>query len=294
MPTPYEILGVSKDASEADIKSAYRSMAKKYHPDLNPDKKEADKKFKEVSAAYELLADKEKRAAFDRGEIDMEGQPRQQQFYRDHAQGPQGNRYYYNSSGSNPEDLDMESIFGSFFGGRSGASSRGRQSADSHYTIEVDFLDAARGSSKRVTMPDGRTLDITIPAGIEEGQQLRLKGQGAKTGGDAYVQVHIGRHPAFTRKGKDIYAETPIGFHESILGSKVQVPTIHGSVEVTIPKGASSGSTLRIKGKGIKDGDQYITLKIVMPASIDTKLEDMIRTWSKDHAYNPRSQKEKA
>lgn len=206
---PYEILGVNKDASEADIKSAYRKLAKQHHPDLNPDKKDADKKFKEISAAYELLSDKEKRAAYDKGETDMDGQPRHQQFYRDHAQGTQGNRYYYSANGEdgNFGNVDMEDILGSFFGGRGRGFSAGHeeQSVHNHYSIDIDFLDAAKGSSKHVTMPDGRVLNITIPEGIEEGQQLRLKGQGAKPGGDAYVKVHIRPHPLFTRKGNDIY-----------------------------------------------------------------------------------------
>lgn len=183
---PYEILGVNKDASAVDIKAAYRKLAKKYHPDLNPTNKNADEKFKELNAANDLLSDKEKRAAFDRGEIDMEGQPRyqqqQQRTYRDFAEGPQGGRYHFN--GGDFDLSDLEGLFGGL-GGRAGGAGFGRQSAsaDVHYSIEVDFIEAARGTKKRVTMPDGKTLDINIPEGIEESQQLRLKGQGSKPSG---------------------------------------------------------------------------------------------------------------
>jgi DnaJ-class molecular chaperone len=145
-------------------------------------------------------------------------------------------------------------------------------------------------------MPDGRTLDITIPEGIEEGKKLRLKGQGTKgpggQTGDAYVELHIKPHPYFTRNGKDIQSETAIGFHESILGSQIEVPTIHGPIKLTIPKGASSGTNLRLKGKGIKSGDQFVKLKIIMPAKIDDELEQVIKKWTETHNYNPRKQKE--
>ncbi len=288
---PYEILGINKEAGEADIKSAYRKLAKKYHPDLNPTNKNADEKFKELNAAHDLISDKEKRAAFDRGEIDFAGQPRhqqqQQRGYRDFADGPQGSRY--NSMGD--FDLsDLESLFGGL-GGRSGGTRPG-PSADVHYSIEVDFLEAALGAKKRVGMPDGKTLDIAIPIGIEEGQKLRLKGQGRQSSGDAYVEVHIRPHEFFTRKGKDISIELPVALQESVLGQKIAVPTIHGPVGMKIPKGASSGTTLRLKGKGIKDGDQYVKLKIVMPKEIDPDLEDAIQKWSATHAYNPRKSME--
>jgi DnaJ-class molecular chaperone len=297
---PYEILGVVKNASEADIKAAYRKLAKKHHPDINPDKKD-DSKFKEIGAAYNLLSDKDKRAAYDRGEIDMEGQPRQQQFYRDHAQGPQGQRYYHPGNGhagmgGDFDAADLEGLFGSFFRGGGRGQGFSPPPENANYTIEINFLEAALGGSKRITMPDDRTLDINIPEGIEDGQKLRLKGQGAKNpqgqAGDAYVEVHIRPHPQFTRKGQDVQTEVPVGFHESILGSKIEVPTIHGPVEVTIPKGASSGTILRLKGKGIKKGDQFVKLKIVMPAKIDDELEDTIKKWTEKHGYNPRKQKE--
>ena len=289
---PYEILGVKKDASEDDIKVAYRKLARKHHPDLNPSDKNAGEKFKEINTANALLSDKEKRAAFDRGEIDMEGQPQyrqQQQTYRDFADGAQGERYHFGGG-----DFNFEDLFGGL-GGRARGAGFGRPPpTDVHYSIEVDFLEAATGAKKRVTMPDGKILDITIPEGIEEGQQLRLKGQGSQPSGDAYVEIHIKAHPFFTRKGKDITIELPISLPESVLGGKIQVPTIHGAVEMLIPKGASSGATLRLKGKGIKAGDQYVKLKLVMPKEIDTELEESIRKWSEAHAYNPRKAMETA
>jgi DnaJ-class molecular chaperone len=291
--TPYEILGVNKDASEADIKLAYRKLAKKHHPDLNPGNKDADAKFKELNAANDILSDKEKRAAFDRGEIDTQGQPRRpeqpQHNYRDFADGPQGGRYHF--SGGDFDMSDFENLF-SGMGGR--AAGFGQPSADVHYIAEVDFLEAARGAKKRITMPDGKILDITLPEGIEEGQQLRLKGQGRQgpKAGDAYVEVHIRPHPFFTRKGRDISIEVPIALQESILGAKIKVPTVHGPVDMTIPKGAASGMNLRLKGKGIKGGDQYVTLKLTLPQTIDKELEEAIRNWSLTHAYNPRKSME--
>jgi DnaJ-class molecular chaperone len=292
---PYEILGVSKDASEADIKIAYRKLAKKHHPDLNPGNKDADAKFKELNAANDILSDKDKRAAFDRGETDMDGQPRyqqqQQRTYRDYAEGPQGGRYHF---GGGDFDLsDIEGLFGGLGGGHGGFR---QPSTDVHYSIEIDFLEAALGAKKRITMPDGKALDITIPEGIEEGQKLRLKGQGKQTPkiGDAYVEVHIRPHPLFIRKEKDISLEVPITLQESVLGAKIKVPTIHGPVDMAIPKCANSGLTLRLKGKGIKGSDQYVTLKLVMPKEIDAELEDAIRKWSETHSYNPRKAMETA
>lgn len=299
---PYDILGVKKTADDKEIKSAYRKLAKKYHPDLNPGNKEADEKFKEISVAYDLLHDKDKRAAYDRGEIDMDGNPQyqqQQQYYKDFAEGPQGQRYSYSGDGGDFSQEDIESIFGSFFGGGVGGRQAGfkAQPLDAHYAIEVDFLESVNGAKKRVTMPDGKILDISIPKGMEDGQKLRLKGKGAPGNvntptGDAYIEVHIKPHPFYKRIGKDIEVEVPVGIHESVLGSKVQIPTIHGKVEMSIPKGASTGTKLRLKGKGLKGGDQYVLLKIVMPESIDKELEEAVSKWAKSHSYNPRKSKE--
>lgn len=296
---PYDILGVKKTAKEKEIKATYRKLAKQYHPDLNPDNKQADEKFKEISAAYSLLSDKKKRAAYDRGETDMDGNPQyQQQSYKDYAGGPQGQRYYSGGGGEfNQEDIG--DIFSSFFNARGGRGQAGftAPSMDAHYTIEVDFLEAAKGTKKRLTMPDGKVLDLSIPESTQEGQKLRLKGKGAAgnastPAGDAYIEIHIKPNPFYTSKGKDIHVEVPIGIHESVLGSKVKIPTIHGAVETSIPKGASTGSKLRLKGKGIKGGDQYVVLKLVMPATIDSELESSMGEWAKKHAYNPRTGKE--
>ena len=316
----YETLGVAKDADEAAIKAAYRKLVKKHHPDLNPGNKEAEQRFRDLGTANDILSDKDKRAAYDRGEIDATGQPRapQQPFYRDYAQGPQGARY--NASGNatgprhaagaggaggfagfDPNDPELggfSDIFSSLFrGGRGGFGRGGADTApeNSRYTIEIEFLEAARGGKKRVSLPDGRSLDLTIPEGIDEGQQMRLKGQGAKgangQAGDALVEVHIRPHPSFTRDGNDIRMEVPIGIHESALGARISVPTIRGPVEMAIPKGASTGSTLRLKGKGIKAGDQLVKLRLVMPPKVDPDLEKALGDWAKTHAYDPRAGK---
>jgi len=298
---PYSILGVKKTANDKEIKSAYHKLAKQYHPDLNPGDQKAEAMFKEISVAYDLLHDKEKRAAYDRGEIDKDGNPQhqqRQQSYKDFAEGPQGGRYHPAGGGDFNQE-DIESIFGSFFGGGVGGKQAGfkAQSLDAHYVIEVDFLEAVKGAKKRVTMPDGKVLDISIPAGAEDGQKLRLKGQGAagnvkQPNGDAYIEMHIKPDAFFQRKGKDIHIELPVGIHESILGSKIQIPTIHSKVGMSIPKGASTGTKLRLKGKGIKGGDQYVILKIVMPEKVDGELEEFIEKWAKKHSYNPRKTKE--
>ena len=297
--TAYEILGIDKSADDAAVKAAYRKLAKKNHPDLNPGNKAAAETFHQIGTAYDLLSDATKRAAYDRGEIGLDGQPRQQQqFYRDHATGPQAHRYRQQSSpGRNPapdpEEFDRNAnfsdFFSQFFDHRAEAS---QAEADSRYAIDIEFLEAANGASKHVTLPDGRTLDLKIPAGITDGQKLRLKGQGAKrrdgTNSDALVELHINPHPRFTRSGNDVTIEVSIGLHESVLGLKAPMPTLTGTVEVAIPKGSSSGSMLRLKGKGIKGGDQMVKLKIVMPPVIDAELEAAIRKWSEGHPYDPR------
>ncbi len=306
---PYDILGVNKTASDDEIKAAYRKLAKKHHPDLNPDDKSAEEKFKDISAAYVFLKDKEKRAAFDSGKIDAEGKPQwadeahagsggDRQYYRDFAGEPGGERYYYSSSNINPEDLG--GIFGEMFGGRtSGASFKDRfqqqQSGDAHYRLNIDFMEAALGAKKQVTMPDSKGLRVTIVEGVKEGQKLRLKGKGKKLPdgrqGDAYVEIHILPHKLFMRKLNDIYTVVPIGINEAILGDTIEIETIHGPVKIKIPKRTDSGKRFRLKGKGIKGGNHYVDVHIVMPDKIDEDLEKTMNDWAEKHDYNPRKEK---
>lgn len=303
---PYDILNIDKTASDTEIKAAYRKLAKQHHPDLNPDNKNDDGKFKEISAAYDLLKNTEKRAAFDRGEIDAQGQPQggaggDRQYYRDYAGGPGSHRYSSSGGNINPEDL--ESIFGSMFGGRTSGAGFGdmfrqQQSADVHYRFDIDFMEATLGAKKQVTMPDGKSLKITIPEGVKDGQKLRLKGKGQKLPdgcqGDAYIEVHVQPHKFFTRKGNDVYTHIPIGIHEAVLGSTIDVETVHGAVKVKIPKGTDSGKSFRLKGKGIKNGHHYVDVKIVMPDEIDENLEKTMKDWAEHQGYNPRKKKERA
>ncbi len=293
MRDPYEILGVRRDASEAEIKKAYRQLAKKYHPDLNPGNAEAASRFKDISAAYDLLSDPVKRARYDRGEIDVTGAERpERHFYRAYAEGPEGMKYGA-GPGFDPEDLFAE-LFGRGRRGR-GFAARG---ADVSYVLPVDFLEAAVGAKKRVTMPDGRTLEITIPPGTEDRQTLRLKGQGEPgigggPPGDAYIEVHLQPHAFFTRKDNDVHVELPVSLAEAVLGGKITVPTIDGDVVMTVPRGANTGTVLRLKGRGIVDrrsgqrGDQYVKLKVVLPDPPDPELTRFVENWS-GRDYNAR------
>ena len=297
----YATLGVSRDASQDDIKRAYRRLAKELHPDLNPDKPEVAERFKQVTAAYGILSDAEKRGRYDRGEIDATGQERPQyQYYRDFAEDPAAGRYYTREGFGDDEELHdfFEGLFGGRGGGR-GFRTRAR-GADVSYTLPIDFLEAARGAKKRVTMPDGRTIDLTIPAGVEDRQTLRLKGQGMPgfeggQPGDAYVELHVQPHPYFERKDHNIHMDLPVSLPEAALGGRIEVPTIDGPVTMTVPKGANTGTTLRLRGRGVLDqksgqrGDQYVRLQVALPKTPDAELEEFVRRWAKDHAYDPRA-----
>ena len=298
----YALLGVGRDASQDQIKKRYRKLAKELHPDLNPDKQVAER-FKSITAAYDILSDPEKRGRYDRGEIDASGQERpQQRSYREYAEDPQATRFYTREGFGDAEGLHdlFENLFGAQ-GQRGGGEFRMRaRGADVSYSLPVDFIDAARGAKKRVTVGSGQTIDLTIPAGVHDRQTLRLKGQGMPgfeggPPGDAYVEVHIQPHALFERKDNNIHLELPVSLAEAVLGGKVQVPTIDGPVTMTIPKGANSGTTLRLRGKGIVDpksgqrGDQYVRLKVVLPKTADPELEEFVRRWSDEHAYDPRA-----
>jgi DnaJ-class molecular chaperone len=301
---PYATLGVGREASQDEIKRRYRRLAKELHPDLNPDKEVADR-FKQITAAYDLLSDPEKRAKYDRGEIDASGQERpQQQYYRDFADDPQATRFYTREGFGDADSL--HDLFEGLFGDRDAAEGRRgfrmrARGADVSYSLPISFLEAAKGARKRVTVGDGRTIDLTIPAGVRDRQTLRLKGQGMPgfeggPPGDAYVEVHIQPHPFFERKNGNVHLELPVTLAEAVLGGKIEVPTIDGPVTMTVPKGSNTGTTLRLKGRGIVDpksgqrGDQYVRLKVMLPKTIDPELEDFVRRWSAEHPYNPRAE----
>lgn len=306
---PYKTLGVSKTATQAEIKKAYRKLVKELHPDLHPDDAAKHDRFKAVSVAYDLLGEPEKRRRFDTGEIDASGQERpQRQYYHHYAGGDAAHRYDPGPGfGAGISEDDLGDIFSQFFGGRGEGPGRGgfgrnfhAQGQDLRYHLEVDFLDAARGTKRRVTMPDGNGIEIAVPPGLRDGQTLRLRGKGqAGLGqgprGDALVTVSVRPHPVFTRVGDDIEMELPITFDEAVLGAKIEVPTVGGPVSVTIPKAASSGQRLRLRGKGIKyaqgnSGDQIVQLKVVLPKQINPDLVDVAKRWREKSAFDPRAE----
>lgn len=298
----YSILGVSKTASAEEIKAAYRKLAKKLHPDLNPGDSKVEQQFKEVSQAYSILADAEKRRRYDAGEIDESGQETVRGgFYRS-AHGRGGEKYaHYETAGAGFDDI-FSDLFGAGFGMGGGPRGAGlkQKGADVSYSLKISFLDAARGGRKRVQIGDGRTLDINIPAGTEDGQGLRLKGQGlpgfgGAPPGDAYVEVKVEPHPFFTRKGQDLHLELPVSLGEAVLGATVQVPTLDGKVSMKVPPGSNSGKILRLRGKGVPGrrggpaGDLYVTLRVTLPDPPDEELKAFIREWAPRHPDNPRA-----
>ncbi|MEE9348298.1 MAG: DnaJ C-terminal domain-containing protein [Robiginitomaculum sp.] len=268
---PYKLLGLKKSASEAEIRKAYRSLAKKLHPDVNPDPKAAER-FKNISAAYSLLTDKDMKARYDSGQVDASGQ---QQNPFAGRRGPNGQAGGFAGGGFD----DMGDIFSSLFGmqgGRQGGMrgqqrrSRPQKGQDVRFAMSVDFLDAVNGVSKTVRMGNGKTLKLTIPTGTDDGSVLRLRGKGEAgiyggPSGDAKVDITVTPHKYFKREGKHLRLDLPITLKEAALGGKVKVPTPSGSVTVSVPAGASSGKTLRLKGKGVKGGDMLVRLMIVLP-----------------------------
>jgi DnaJ-class molecular chaperone len=300
---PYKILGVSKTATQDEIKKAYRKLAKALHPDLHPGDTGKEAEFQAVSAAYDLLGDPEKRKRFHAGEIDASGHERpERRFYRQYAGQDAGSRY---DPGMGPQDYaDASEFFSDLFGRRYRSGGGDFRQAfhargnDTRYNLEVDFMDAARGARKRVTMPDGNAIEISIPPGVNDGQTLRLRGKGGPglgegPAGDALITIGVKPHPVFKRDGDDIDMELPITLDEAVLGAKVDVPTISGAVSLSIPKGASSGRRLRLKGKGISRtkgpaGDQYVRLKIVLPDKIGVELEELAERWRNQSHFDPR------
>jgi DnaJ-class molecular chaperone len=298
---PYAILGVKREATQDEIRSAYRQLAKKLHPDLNPGDKQAEEKFKQVSVAYDLLGDPEKRGRFDRGEIDASGAERpRERYYRD-FQGAGAEEHHYSSGGGFADFAEDDDLLAELLrrGGTGGGRTRMRiRGQDMLYRLPVDFLDAVNGATKRITMPDGATLDVTIPAGTRDQQVLRLRGKGGPgiggaPAGDALVTIEVQPHALFTRKDDDIHLELPVSLPEVVLGGKIDVPTPSGPVRMTVPKGANTGTVLRLRGKGAaradgSHGDEYVTLKIVLPEKPDGELEEFAQRWQAGQNQKPR------
>ncbi|MBL8560028.1 MAG: DnaJ domain-containing protein [Hyphomonadaceae bacterium] len=292
---PYAALGVSRSASADEIRSAYRKLAKELHPDVRPNDKAAEERFKRATAAFNLLGDPALKARFDRGEIDAEGGERQQGYsYR-----TGGGRTQSGYSGAGESVFDLGDIFSDLFGsaGAGGARQapfgkmRGR---DIRLPLEIDFIDAVRGGRKRVQMSDGRTLDVAVPAGVTEGQVLRLKSQGGAgvqggPPGDALVELKIRPHAFFRRDGDDVHLDLQISIVEAVEGAKIQVPTATGSVALTIPEGSNTGKILRLKGKGVGErGDQLVHLKVMLPDVMDEDLKRFVKKWSRRDYTPPR------
>ncbi|GGC29193.1 hypothetical protein GCM10011371_15890 [Novosphingobium marinum] len=296
---PYSVLGVSRSASDKDIKSAYRTLAKELHPDRNKDNPDAAQRFSDATRAYDLLSDKDKRARFDRGEIDIDGNPTMGYGFGGGNGGPGGfgGQRGFRAEGFGGENVDIGDIFEGLFGGRTGGAGFGGRAgsgraraapkgANVQYRLRVSLPDAAVGADQRITLADGKTIDLKLPAGVEDGMQMRLSGKGeAGPGGngDAIVTIQIDPHSHFRRDGDDIRLELPVTLDEALNGAKVKVPTVEGAVVMTVPEGSSSGRTLRLKGRGFKRkdgsrGDQLVTLGIELPES-DADLARRLEGW---------------
>jgi DnaJ-class molecular chaperone len=326
MRDPYEVLGVSKGANEADVKSAYRRLAKKLHPDANKHDPKAASRFAELNAAYEIVGDSDKRMAFDRGEIDAEGKPRFQGFEGFGAQpgggahgpggahfesfsfGPDGFRRSTAGGAGAGGGAGFEDLLRGMFGGHAGGGrGHGTQfetedfgapagGQDLHASLTITLGDAAKGTKTRVHLPTGKDVEVKIPAGIASGQQIRLKGQGwpsaSSRAGDALITINVAPHPLFKPDGADLRLELPITLYEAVLGGKVRVPTLDGAVELAIPAGTNSGRTFRLKGKGLKAksgaGDLLATVRVVLPEHIDDEFKELMKKWRDTKPYDPR------
>jgi DnaJ-class molecular chaperone len=296
MKDPYEILGVTKAAPPDEIRKAYLRLAKKLHPDLNPGSQHAEEQFKKVSAAYDLLSDPAKRKRFDDGEIDASGSERQRErFYKDYAGQGSADARYDNRSGYS-DFAERDDLFAELLR-RQARESRRAKGADAHYQLSIEFLDAVNGATKRITLPDGGSLDVAIPSGIQQGQILRLRGKGARSAGegetgDALVEISINPHPFFVRQGDDLHVELPITLTEAVLGAQIKAPTPTGPVILTVPKGSNTGTVLRLKGKGVpkrgRAGDEFITLKVMLPTEQDPELESFLSNWMPAKSDDPR------
>lgn len=302
MKDPYETLGLKRTATDKDIKAAFKKLARKFHPDLHPDDKETEAKFKDISAAHDLLKDKEMRRRFDAGEIDASGAARQpERFYRDFADGSAYTSHAARDGFASNEELE-EFLARAFGGGdrRSRGTFKAR-GQDVSYVLPIGFLDAVNGASRTITLREGKTLQVTIPEGAEDRQTLRLSGQGMPgfgggSVGDAYVTLHVEPHRYFRRKDSNIHVEVPVTLNEAVLGAQIDVPTIGGPVQVTVPKGSNTGTTLRLRDRGIHNaksrqrGHQLITLQVVLPADEESELVAFLERWRPKHDQDPRKE----
>jgi DnaJ-class molecular chaperone len=285
---PYKVLGVKREASADEIRSAYRKLAKKYHPDLNPGDKKAEEQFKAISLANDILSDPEKRPRFDRGELDAAGNERAPQFHPGAGGAGFGGAGFGGGAG-------FEDMFANIFEQRQRGPARGQ---DSRYAVTATFLEAVMGGNKRITLPDGQGLDVKIPPGTEEGHVLRLRGKGqpGRAGGpmgDALIEVHVQPHAFFVREGRNILLNLPVSLKEAVLGGRVTVPTPAGNVAMTIPPRSETGKMMRLGGRGVPAhghahaGDMLVTLKVVVGPA-DAALEEFLKTWEQG-AFHPRA-----
>jgi DnaJ-class molecular chaperone len=311
---PYQELGVSRGATADEIRKAFRKLAKENHPDTNPGNKAAEERFKKVSAAFDIVGDVEKRKKFDRGEIDADGRESMGGFGGGGPWGPSGPGGFGGQPGGRQggfrtetfEGVDLGDILGEMFGGgrqqgRPGGAGGGfggfsQRGADTRAKLEIDLVDAIRGGKQRIAFSDGRTIDVTIPKGAQDGQSLRLKGQGApgRSGaGDAFIEIAIKPHPLYRREDGALVMDLPIAFYDAVLGGKVEAPTPDGPVHVTIPKGSNTGARLRLKGRGLSDarghrGDLFARLVVVLPETPDAALEAFAEEARAKRPYTPK------
>jgi DnaJ-class molecular chaperone len=294
MKDPYAILGVASDAKQKDIKEAYRRLARAHHPDRDPDNPQAEERFKDISNAYDILSDAKKKARFDAGEIDINGNAF-------HKRPPPRYRSKQRSKAKHSKKKSFEDFFR-----ENTARKRERikvNGANISYTLSVDFLEAALGARRRISMTNGKRLNVVIPPGTQDGQVLRLKEQGMDgigggQSGDAHVEISITPHPLFSSDGDDVRTDLPITLQEAVLGGKAQVQTIDGPVALTIPPNSNTGSVLRLKEKGLEKqkgkgrGDQYVHLNVVLPKKRDKDFVDFVKKWGSENAYRVRKETE--
>jgi len=279
----YKVLGLAETATKGEIKKAYKKLARKYHPDLNPGNKAAEANFKEVAEAYEVLSDLEKRAAYDSGSFDEKNNPFTQNQHD----------YYYQSQ--NASDPRYQDIFENIFGSRGRGRSSKTKGEDHLFKLEVEFPDSILGAQREITIPQGKKISVSIPPGLKSGQKLRFKGLGGSgfnggENGDMLIQITVRPSDKFIRNGNDLELEWPILFSKSILGGTIRVPCLDGEVDLSVPPEVSSGARLRVKGKGVRvkdhPGDLFVKLKILIPKNLPTELKDAVKKWDEEQRVN--------